>query len=78
MTDDEFSKMSVFVHDARKPLNRISMQAELIKMALNGDIPTQKAVDALDKIIASAKICSNTLAEMTSEMGSSNSSHTDD
>lgn len=68
MTNEEFSKMSVYVHDARKPLNRISMQAELIKMALNGDIPTQKAVDALDKIIASAKDCSNTLSEMTSEL----------
>ncbi|NDW22242.1 hypothetical protein [Alteromonas hispanica] len=68
MTNEEFSKMSVYVHDARKPLNRISMQAELIKMALNGDIPTQKAVDALDKIIASSKDCSNTLSEMTSEL----------
>lgn len=78
MTDDEFSKMSVFVHDARKPLNRISMQAELVKMALNGDIPAQKATEALDKIIASAKDCSNTLAEMTTQMSASNSDSSDD
>ncbi|WP_269520289.1 hypothetical protein [Alteromonas sp. BMJM2] len=78
MTDDEFSKISVFVHDARKPLNRISMQAELVKMALNGDIPAQKAAEALDKIIASAKDCSNTLAEMTTQMSASNSDSSDD
>jgi light-regulated signal transduction histidine kinase (bacteriophytochrome) len=78
MTDEEFSTMSVFVHDARKPLNRISMQAELVKMALNGDIPSQKALEALDKIIASAKDCSNTLADMTLKMGESASDGSDD
>ncbi|OJF68409.1 hypothetical protein BK026_06200 [Alteromonas sp. V450] len=66
MTKDEFSKMSVFVHDARKPLNRISMQAELVKMAINGEVPPEKALASLDKIISSAKDCSNTLTEMTS------------
>lgn len=68
MTNDEFSQLSVFVHDARKPLNRISMQAELVKMALNGDVPPEKALAALDKIISSAKDCSHTLAELTSAM----------
>ena len=76
MTDEEFSTMSIFVHDARKPLNRISMQAELV--ALNGDIPPQKALEALDKIIASAKDCSKTLAEMTSELGESPLDGSDD
>ncbi|MBJ2130473.1 hypothetical protein JC525_16200 [Alteromonas sp. IB21] len=69
MTSEEFSKLSVFVHDARKPLNRISMQAELVKMALNGDVAPEKAIAALDKIISSAKDCSHTLTEMTSELG---------
>ena len=69
MTSDEFSQLSVFVHDARKKLNRISMQAELVKMALNGDVPPEKALTALDKIISSAKDCSHTLTEMTSELG---------
>jgi signal transduction histidine kinase len=68
MTSEEFSRLSVYVHDARKPLNRISMQAELVKMALNGDVPPQKALVALDKIISSAKDCSHTLAELTSAM----------
>ncbi|GFD89607.1 hypothetical protein KUL152_18330 [Tenacibaculum sp. KUL152] len=68
MTNDELSQLSVFVHDARKPLNRISMQAELVKMALNGEVPPEKALAALDKIISSAKDCSHTLAELTSAM----------
>ena len=68
MTDDELSRLHVFVHDARKPLNRISMQAELVKMALNGDVPAGKALQALDKIITSAKDCSEKLTEMTTAM----------
>ena len=68
MTSEELSRLNVYVHDARKPLNRISMQAELVKMALNGDVPPEKALVALDKIISSAKDCSHTLAEMTSEL----------
>lgn len=69
MTSEEFSLLSVFVHDARKPLNRISMQAELVKMALNGDVAPEKALAALDKIISSAKDCSHTLSDMTAELG---------
>ena len=49
MTSDEFSQLSVFVHDARKPLNRISMQAELVKMALNGDVPPEKALTEIGR-----------------------------
>ena len=68
MTSEEFSRLSVYVHDARKPLNRISMQAELVKMALNGDVPPEKALVALEKIIRSAKDCRPALAEMTPEL----------
>ena len=71
MTSEEFSRLSVYVHDARKPLNRNSMQAELVKMALNGDVAPEKALAALDKIISSAKDCSHTLADMTSELSGS-------
>ncbi|BFT30017.1 hypothetical protein D210916BOD24_11930 [Alteromonas sp. D210916BOD_24] len=69
MTNEEFSQLSAFVHDARKPLNRISMQAELVKMALSGEVSADKAYAALDKIISSAKDCSHTLADLTSAMG---------
>ncbi len=68
MTESELTLLSKHVHDARKPLNRISMQAELVKMALNGDVPSERAVEALDKIIASTKACSESLTTMVSEL----------
>lgn len=68
MKDEDISTIARWVHDARKPLNRISMQAELVKMALNGDIPAEKAQDALNKIIASTKDCSHALTEMMEEL----------
>lgn len=68
MTEKESAMLNVFVHDARKPLNRITMQAELVKMALNGDIPKEQALASLDKIIASAKDCSHVLSNLTTEM----------
>ena len=68
MKDEDIATVARWVHDARKPLNRISMQAELVKMALNGDIPAEKAQDALNKIIASTKDCSNALTEMMEEL----------
>ena len=64
ITDEQLATVAKWVHDARKPLNRISMQAELVKMALNGDIPADKAIAALDKIIISTKDCSNALNDM--------------
>lgn len=71
MNKDELSDIAKWVHDARKPLNRISMQAEMVKMALNGDIPIEKAMVALEKIIHSTKDCSQTLTQMMDAMGSS-------
>ena len=38
------------VHDARAPLNRISMNAELVKLVLENDMPKQKALEALNKL----------------------------
>ena len=55
MNEKEFATVATHVHDARKPLNRISMQAELVKMALDGDVPPERAKQALDKIIISTK-----------------------
>ena len=68
MNEIELTTIARWVHDARKPLNRISMQAELVKMALDGDIPAEKAKDALNKIIASTKDCSFALTEMMDEL----------
>lgn len=71
MNEDELAHIAKWVHDARKPLNRISMQAEMVKMALNGEIPIEKATLALDKIILSTKDCSQTLTSMMEAIGAS-------
>ena len=53
--------LNELVHDARAPLNRISMNAELIKLVLENDMPVEKALEALDKIIANCQACSDSL-----------------
>jgi len=53
--------LNKLVHDARAPLNRISMNAELIKLVLENDMPKDKALAALDKIIANCQACSDSL-----------------
>ncbi|WP_018982038.1 hypothetical protein [Salinimonas chungwhensis] len=73
MNDKEFAAVAAHVHDARKPLNRISMQAELVKMALDGDVPVERAKEALDKIIVSTKDCSDALTQMMDALSDSQS-----
>ena len=53
--------LNKLVHDARAPLNRISMNAELIKLVLENDMPVEKALAALDKIIVNCQACSDSL-----------------
>ena len=50
--------LKTLIHDARGPLNRISMNAELIKLVIENDMPKEKAVDALNKIITACQDCS--------------------
>ncbi|AXR06958.1 hypothetical protein [Salinimonas sediminis] len=73
MNEKDYATLARHVHDARKPLNRISMQAELVKMALDGDVPPERAKQALDKIIISTKDCSEALTEMMEALGDSQS-----
>lgn len=73
MNESEFSQLQVAVHDARRPLNRITMQAELIKLALEGAVPQEKALDALNKIIAGSKDCSDKLSQMIEAFADSGS-----
>lgn len=56
--------LNKLVHDARAPLNRISMNAELIKLVLENDMPKDKALAALDKIISNCQQCSNSLQKI--------------
>ncbi|MDP2634381.1 MAG: histidine kinase dimerization/phospho-acceptor domain-containing protein [Pseudoalteromonas sp.] len=70
MKDKEI--LRTLVHDARAPLNRISMNAELIKLILENDMPKDKALLALDKIINNCQQCSEGLQKI-SDLDSSES-----
>lgn len=52
------------LHDIRKPLNTISMQAELIKMIEESKDADQNIIDAATKIVKSAKECSAQLNDL--------------
>jgi len=67
MDEGEFARLQKAVHDARRPLNRITMQSELIKLALEGAVPKDKALTALEKIIAGSKDCSDSLSELVAQ-----------
>lgn len=69
MSAGEKSSVNTLVHDARSPLNRISMNAELIKLILENDMPTQKAIEAIDKILNACQECSSTLQVISAEYG---------
>ena len=53
--------MLKLIHDARSPLNNISMNAELVKLILENNMPTEKAIEALENIIAACQDCSTKL-----------------
>jgi signal transduction histidine kinase len=61
----EKKDINQLIHDTRSPLNRISMQAELIKMVLENDMPKEKALTAVNKIIVACQDCSQSLQEIT-------------
>ncbi|MDN4502972.1 histidine kinase [Alteromonadaceae bacterium BrNp21-10] len=60
MSDPKLT-ISKLVHDARAPLNRISMNAELVKLVLENDMPKEKGIRAINKIISACQDCSNQL-----------------
>lgn len=55
------SELQKQLHDIRKPLNNISMQAELVKMLTESAASSDKISDSANKIIVNAKECSNML-----------------
>ncbi|WP_273020787.1 histidine kinase dimerization/phospho-acceptor domain-containing protein [Rheinheimera sp.] len=61
MADITPENLAQQIHDIRKPLNRISMQAELIKLVLENNLPPEKAIEAVDKILQSCQDCSHLL-----------------
>lgn len=48
-------------HDIRKSLNRISMQAELIKLVLENELDKAEAITAVNKILQACQDCSEQL-----------------
>jgi signal transduction histidine kinase len=52
------------IHDVRGPLNKISMNAELVKLLIENDMPREKALVALDKIIQGCQECSQHLQQI--------------
>ncbi|MFT4941252.1 MAG: signal transduction histidine kinase [Paraglaciecola sp.] len=47
--------INTLIHDVRNPLNRISMQAEMVKLVLEQDMPKEKALAAVDKILVACQ-----------------------
>lgn len=69
MSLSEDSSINKLIHDARSPLNRISMNAELIKLILENDMPKEKGIEAIDKIINACQECSQTLQSISQQHG---------
>jgi len=55
------SDLNQQIHDIRKPLNTISMQAELIKILVDTSNSDPKLTEAANKIIQNSKQCSDML-----------------
>jgi signal transduction histidine kinase len=68
MTQQQLDKK---IHDVRKPLNRISMQAELIKLVLETNFDKAQALTAVEKILQACQDCSEQLQQLQAEKSSS-------
>lgn len=58
------SDLNQQIHDIRKPLNIISMQAELIKMLAESSQNSAKVEASANKIIQNSKHCSELLQNL--------------
>lgn len=67
MTEPYQQNLAKIIHDIRKPLNRISMQAELIKLVLENDLAKDKALAAVEQIIQSCQDCSSQLQQLLTD-----------
>ena len=64
MADITPEQLAQQIHDIRKQFTRISMQAELIKLVLENNLPPEKATEAVDKILQSCQDCSQLLQSL--------------
>ncbi|PAY01560.1 histidine kinase [Pseudoalteromonas sp. HM-SA03] len=61
-------ELAKLVHDARKPLNQISMNSELIKLIAEQPDSQQQIIEVANAIIKATKECSE-LLQMLVEQG---------
>lgn len=52
------------IHDIRNPLNTIAMNAELARLIIETQSDPVKAINALDAILRSCKVCSDRLQDL--------------
>lgn len=55
---------SSLIHDVRNPLNTISMNAELGKLALQTRGDVEKALQVFDNILRECKVCGDKLTDL--------------
>lgn len=59
---------STLIHDVRNPLNTISMNAELGKLALQTRGDVDKAIAVFDTILKECRACGEKLSELKEAM----------
>lgn len=52
------------IHDIRNPLNTIAMNAELARLIIETNADPLKAINAIDAILRSCKLCSDRLQDL--------------
>ncbi len=63
--DDDYRKL---IHDARNPLNNISVHAELGKLALQTKSDIDRAIASLDVILSECQRCSHSLQALADNL----------
>ncbi|WMO12930.1 histidine kinase [Pseudoalteromonas piscicida] len=67
MTQHDQGTLAKLVHDARKPLNQISMNSELIKLIAEQPGSQQQIIDIANTIIKATKECSELLQTLVEQ-----------
>ncbi|WP_462154112.1 histidine kinase [Pseudoalteromonas piscicida] len=67
MTHHDQGELAKLVHDARKPLNQISMNSELIKLIAEQPDSQQQIIEIANTIIKATKECSELLQTLVEQ-----------
>ncbi|WP_018014344.1 histidine kinase [Teredinibacter turnerae] len=67
------AEINTLIHEARNPLNNISMNAELGKiMAANAEGNTDKLIEIFTRIIGECQTCSQALTDLKNQLDNHN------